>query len=806
MSFSVNTNIASLRAQDSLRVNSEFQQKTIARVTSGLRIVSSGDDAAGLAIANSFRSDLAVLSQGVRNANDGLSTLQTIDGGLNNISKLLDRARTLATQSASGTFTGTRSVLNSEFQSVLEEVDRQAQAIGLNTGGDFAKTLSVFIGGGRGANSAAALANGAASVDLSRSSVDAQSLGLKGVQAQGAVTNGLQASSTQSVQNILADTNNTTATAGFSDFYFYGSGFAGADRIKVSVNTSGVTDSATLASAINSAVSSAGNGTTAAATAFKNANIKAAVVTDSTGKQQISFTSSNSAFQVQAGDRLANALLGNTTSSTGTAGKVVQNSLQSAVSATTTAFAASTRVQVRITGGGLGSAVDINLDTSSLTVAAVADNLSSAVANNSALRAAGITLDNYGTYTAGTTQLTFRNARGESFQVQAAGDTGNRLGLGNSRLDTASGTNFDYTSVTSGTTFVSGAQTLNFSFGGGANVALSVGAAGGTTAALAATAINDAIAQSSSASQFQAAGIRATVSAGAVVIESTNGTNFRLQAAGATDNLGFGAGGTFDAGPAAAAASDVASIESAGAYQAQASGSTGTFFSFNRISTGNADQTVTVTAVDPNGGRVARAITLRQDSTTGANNSGRSVDEAVTAINNSLQQSNDATLQRIVAVKDNQGGTEGIRFLSTVKSFEVSIGSAAGAGTVQGITTDGTAQSVTVGSAQVGSGANSDITTVDGAKAAVSALADAVRLLGDAQAVVGKGQNQFNYAINLAQTQISNIAAAESRIRDADLAAEAANLTKAQILQQAGVAALAQANSAPQAILSLLRG
>jgi flagellin len=60
--------------------------------------------------------------------------------------------------------------------------------------------------------------------------------------------------------------------------------------------------------------------------------------------------------------------------------------------------------------------------------------------------------------------------------------------------------------------------------------------------------------------------------------------------------------------------------------------------------------------------------------------------------------------------------------------------------------------------------------------------------------------------VNLAQSQLSNLAAAESRIRDADLASEAANLSKAQILLQAGVAALAQANSAPQQVLSLLRG
>src|ERR1700759_486887 len=106
MSFAINTNIASLTAQNYLRVTSNFQNKTIEEVTSGLRIVNSGDDAAGLAIANGYRSDEAVLTQGVLNANDGLSQLQTADGGISNISQLLDRARTLATQSGSGAFTG----------------------------------------------------------------------------------------------------------------------------------------------------------------------------------------------------------------------------------------------------------------------------------------------------------------------------------------------------------------------------------------------------------------------------------------------------------------------------------------------------------------------------------------------------------------------------------------------------------------------------------------------------------------------------------------------------------------------------
>jgi len=88
----------------------------------------------------------------------------------------------------------------------------------------------------------------------------------------------------------------------------------------------------------------------------------------------------------------------------------------------------------------------------------------------------------------------------------------------------------------------------------------------------------------------------------------------------------------------------------------------------------------------------------------------------------------------------------------------------------------------------------------------ITAIAAAIGKLGSAQAAVGKGQNQLYYAVNLAQSQITNFSAAESYLRDANVAQQAANLTKAQVLTQASIAAMAQANSAPQAVLSLLRG
>jgi flagellin len=176
----------------------------------------------------------------------------------------------------------------------------------------------------------------------------------------------------------------------------------------------------------------------------------------------------------------------------------------------------------------------------------------------------------------------------------------------------------------------------------------------------------------------------------------------------------------------------------------------------------------------------------------------RNADEAVNTINQALQSSNKAVLQNIVAVKTDVGGVEKIVFASAGEAFKVDVGTNAN-GT-------GFAATGTTSAGVVGSGSTADISNQGAAQTAVTALSNAVATLGSAQAVVGRGENQFNYAINLAQSQLTNLATAESRIRDADLAAEAANLTKAQILMQAGVAALAQANSAPQQVLTLLRG
>ncbi len=794
MSFAINTNIASLQAQNYLRVNQESQSKTINRVTSGLRIIQSGDDAAGLAIANGFRSDEAVLTQGIRNANDGLSQLQIADGGASNISQLLDRARTLATQSASGTFSGDRSALNSEFQSVLGEVNRQAQSIGLDTNGVFAKSLSVFVGGGKTNNGVNSITNGSVTVDLSKSSVDARSLGLQGVQSAGiAGTDIGSGSATTSVASILADATNTGSekNSGFTEFFIQGPGFSDSSKIRVAVNLAGVSDTGTLATAVNSALTAAGNAGSQAGTAFKNANITASVNTDSQGRQQLTFNSSSAAFQVQAGDRVANSLLGNFETSS-VIGRDVTNTVNTG-GTVTTAGSLTQNTIIRIQGAGLAAPVDLSIASGTTTVNALT-SLTSLVANNSALQAAGITVG--GTGAVGSA-ITFSNARGEQFNVSDAGDTANLLGLGTFANSAANGNSFDYSSITgTGATFAAG-QTLEFSVGGGAKVSVAVGAPSAATVAAGVTALNAAF---SGNAALQAAGLVATNNAGQIQIAATNGSQFRVNALGGANIFGFGSGGTASTSQIASVSSTPADntnvhFDSAGASQTAT-------FQFNAIVNGQDAQTLNLAARDGNGVEHSLAVVLQNNSTV---KNARSVDEAVHSINTALQQSNDATLKQVVAVKEYIDNThEGIKFVSTLPGFNVGIG-AAGTGGAVGVGAAADQGKITTAAA-VGTGGLSDISNQNSAQSAVTALANSVAVLGLAQAAIGKGENQFSYAVNLASSQLTNISAAESRIRDADLAAESANLTKSQVLLQAGIAALAQANSAPQQVLALLRG
>ncbi len=250
--ISLQTNVDSLDAQQNLNVDNNAQSKTIQQLTSGYRINSSGDDAAGLAVANGLRDNISELNQGVNNANNGVTQLQIVDGGLSNISTILDRMKTLATESASGTFTGSRATLDQEYQGLISEITRQATNINLNAGGTFNTQLQVYIGGAKNA----ANANVAINLSGATNAVDAASLGLSTSSVQGGGTE-FGSSPATNLNNANALFNSGSSASENFVLNYTANGQVQSTTVSVASTTNGVSG-ATFVSQLNTAINQAG--------------------------------------------------------------------------------------------------------------------------------------------------------------------------------------------------------------------------------------------------------------------------------------------------------------------------------------------------------------------------------------------------------------------------------------------------------------------------------------------------------------------------------------------------------------------
>ena len=121
----INTNVSSLIAQNAMTVNARAQSAAMQELSTGSRINGAKDDAAGLAIASKMTAQIRGLDQSVRNANDGISLLQTADGAMVEVGNMLQRMRELAVQASNDTYTSTdRAALNTEFQALTTEIGR----------------------------------------------------------------------------------------------------------------------------------------------------------------------------------------------------------------------------------------------------------------------------------------------------------------------------------------------------------------------------------------------------------------------------------------------------------------------------------------------------------------------------------------------------------------------------------------------------------------------------------------------------------------------------------------------------------
>ena len=176
MALIVNNNPSSVAAQRNLTVNTNQLQRSVERLSSGLRITRASDDAAGLGVSETLRAHIRSINQATRNANDGISLTQVADGAASTIGNLLSRLRELTTQSASGTIGATeRSYLDQEFVTLRSEIDRIATVSEFNGQAllsGASNSFEVFVGFKSGAGN---------SLTLNLKDLDVASIGLSSV-------------------------------------------------------------------------------------------------------------------------------------------------------------------------------------------------------------------------------------------------------------------------------------------------------------------------------------------------------------------------------------------------------------------------------------------------------------------------------------------------------------------------------------------------------------------------------------------------------------------------------------------------
>ena len=216
----INHNIAALNTHRQLSSNQALASRSLERLSSGLRVNRAGDDAAGLGISEGMRGQIRGLNQAVRNAQDGISLIQTAEGALNETHSILQRMRELAVQSANDTnITADRTAMQAEVTQLINEIDRVATTTQFNTQGllDGTFTGRVFH---VGANATQNITFGIATMNATALTVNLVAIGTQ-TGADGAITTVTTAinrvsqerSSLGAMQNRLNHTINNLGTS-----------------------------------------------------------------------------------------------------------------------------------------------------------------------------------------------------------------------------------------------------------------------------------------------------------------------------------------------------------------------------------------------------------------------------------------------------------------------------------------------------------------------------------------------------------------------------------------------------------------
>ena len=776
--LSILNNVAAMAAQNQMSITNANMQKTLEQLSSGQRINSGADDAAGLSIADGLNANVAALTQSAQNATTSIGALQVADGALAQVTSLLNRAVTLATEAAnSGLTTDQHTALNNELTSIKSEIDNIGETTTYNGSAIFGSgagsgstqatdpntvVSSVAGGGGLGTNGVAdTLTNGTTLV----------------VKAGGATLDTFTVGGNDTLGTFVNTINSQSMANGDGIQASIGTDANGKDQL-VLTDTKlrddiAIDSSSTLETGGSGAVTFANKGLNNTNTLEGAAGVSAGtVVNPSSGGGGATGTWNNNGGT--AGD------LGGGINQTTTNGTVY---LDDTISDGSTITIGGTQYTFKTALDGTANEIKIAAGNTTQTLQNLQDAISGANDNGSEYTA-GTASDSemvMGAIIApgGPSQVSFAihaSTPGAGVADSIGGDTGSGIWYGGT-----TGTGAQASATLTLTSNLSTSSTLDI---------------GNTHYTFIPNGITPTFGHHEIALGLTAAD---TASAIAAAITANSGdTSVTASISGNPDQI------TFTAATAGSAGNSLAA--------------TGSLIA---ATTGGTAQTLTVTA----GGQaynfsVAAGATVADVINT-INNQGTPIAASLDPTTGKLmltdtQDNGDITMSDGdggVLVNNLAGGTLGDSsdtftnpaLMTSSNSLSVFLSDSTTTGTSTVNVALNTFNSSNLGQTGVGI-VNNDLTTTTDAATALTAINEAISNVSALRGNIGAGVNQLQAATNVISAQTQNLQNASSNITSADIGLTVANMTKFSILSQTGMAAMAQANAMQKNILTLLQG
>ena len=793
MSLRINYNLASSSAQRGLGTSQDLYSRMASRLSTGLRINQAADDTAGMAVSEKLKNQVRGLNQAQRNAQDSVSMLQTAEGALTETHGILARIRELAVQSANDTLTvSDRANLQAEADQLVAEVDRIASStqfngitllnknssvslhnsglgltfqIGANSGNTLGVTLSAVrsqdLGDVQTLNAAHAVTGGAKTIDVGsatavnyNATVDTafdvrDAINAAGGDITASVKNGkLRLESSAAVSAVFANDGGDLQSTLFAT--------------NATVNT--VASSTSLedlgVSASGTMTITATSGTITGATTLTNLGINSGDtlvlgLSKAAGTGGAAGTMTLADLGVTAGGTLTIAFADAGVSPTET------RSIAVTYQTSDTLSALASRIDTAVTeAAALTASGSTGTDTLAVTVGGSAGSGAITLTGNATAYSGGILTINAGTI---LTDLADSNSGSGSLisKLNLTTITGATTGT-----TSASSATVNTAAFTESVTYTVGSEADLTAFAAGLQTAIQGAGAIGTSAAFDVTSAT--------------AVINGSNQLAIDVSPSSNGVTIATITGSGTNALRtlFGLG----AAPASATATSAMNVA------AQTETATVSYTTSDTLSTIATKIATAVTGI----GQVGTSLIAGNAGTVASFNAGTSMID-ITGVDT------DTTLTF------SSGALRTALNLAAPDTATASGTTSSSAAIVQNAYRLSSSALTGVTSISSSSSGSIDISTQTAASAAISTLDSAINQVSTARANIGAIENRLDSTSRSLAVASENTAAANSRIADADIAQSMSEMVRAQILQQAGISVLAQANQAPSLVLQLLR-